>query len=229
MKNKLRNVFDIETGPLPEGEIAHLAPAFAAPGNYKDPEKIAANLAEQKAAWLARGALSPITGRVLAIGIKPAGEAPSFLEAPTADDEPALIAAFWHYLEHGTADHSDYVRLLGWNIEGFDLPFLVKRSWKHRIPVPMRILMSGRYLGPRFIDLMKTFQAPNFKEPFTSLGVAAGFLGVGAKSGSGADFAALYAKDRPAALAYLANDLALTEAVGDVLIPEAIQDAARIA
>jgi hypothetical protein len=221
----MRNVFDIETGGLPEAEIGHLAPAFAAPGNYKDPEKIAANIAEQRAKWLERAALSPITGRILAIGVKPAGRNPIFLEAATPDEEPNLIAGFWQMI-----GERDYQRFMGWNIEGFDLPFIVKRSWKHRIPVPMGLVMSGRFLGPRFVDLMKTFQAPNYREDFTSLGTAAKFLGIGEKNGEGAHFAETYAKDRDAALAYLANDLALTEGLADVLSPAVDSgDLARIA
>ena len=216
MKTAIRNTFDAETGALPEAEIIHLAPAFAAPSNYKDPEKIAAYVAEAKRKWIADAALSPITGRLLAIGVKPHGEAPFFLEAPTPEDEPNLIAGFWELL----SDASKFAKLAGWGIETFDLPFIIKRSWKHRIPVPMTtVLQNGRFLGPRFLDLMKIFQAPNWKEGFTSLDTAAQFLGVGKKNGEGAKFAETYAKDRAAAIAYLANDLTLTESVGDVLVP----------
>ena len=38
-------------------------------------------------------------------------------------------------------------------------------------------------------------------------------LGVGKKNGSGADFAATYATDKPKAIAYLKNDIALTRGV----------------
>lgn len=220
-----RNVFDIETAGFAEADIIHLAPKFEAPSNYKDPEKIAAAIAEQKANWLKRAALSPITGRVLAIGIKPRDAFPIIFEAPTPEDERSIIVGFWDYVKEGEF----WSAMEGWNVEGFDLPFLIKRSWKLRIPVPMALVMSGRYLAPRFVDLMRTFQAPNYREDFTSLDTAAKFLGVGAKTGSGAHFAETYATDRAAALAYLENDLSLTEAVSAVLIPDAVQDAARVA
>lgn len=225
MKKAHRNVFDLETAGFPEADIIHLAPKFEAPSNYKDPEKIAANLAEQKANWVKRAALSPITGRVLAIGIKPRDALPLIFEAPTPEDEGSLITGFWDYVNA----NEFWSTMEGWNVEGFDLPFLIKRSWKLRIPVPMALVMNGRYLSHRFVDLMKTFQAPNYREDFTSLDTAAKFLGVGAKTGSGAHFAETYVKDRAAALAYLENDLGLTEAVADVLIPDAVQDAARVA
>ena len=41
-QSKMKYIFDIETGPLPEAEIMQFAPEFAAPSNYTDPVKIAA-------------------------------------------------------------------------------------------------------------------------------------------------------------------------------------------
>ncbi|HWI60040.1 MAG TPA: hypothetical protein VNZ22_22630, partial [Bacillota bacterium] len=61
--------FDIETGALPAAEIANLMPAFdpteVKTGNLKDPDKIAAKLAEAEANhrrdFLDRAALDPLT------------------------------------------------------------------------------------------------------------------------------------------------------------------------
>ena len=70
-------LFDIETAPLPESELAALVPPFdpaeVRTGNLKDPDKIAAKLAEAEANhrrdFIERAALDPLTGRVLAIGL----------------------------------------------------------------------------------------------------------------------------------------------------------------
>lgn len=69
--------FDIETGPLPENELAALMPPFdpseVKTGNIKDPEKIAAKIAEaevnHKRDFIEKAALDPLTGRVVAIGL----------------------------------------------------------------------------------------------------------------------------------------------------------------
>lgn len=69
--------FDIETGPLPETELAAMVPAFdpaeVKTGNLKDRDKVAAKIAEAEAnhrrEFIERAALDPLTGRVLAIGL----------------------------------------------------------------------------------------------------------------------------------------------------------------
>jgi hypothetical protein len=213
-----RTLFDIETGPRDQQILAALMPAFSAPANYKDPEKIAANIAEQKNKWLEQAALSPVTGRVIVIGFQH-GTAPAvILEAASEADEARILAAFWAEVQrHPSREWA------GWNIHGFDLDFLVKRSWFHRLAVPMHLIMSGRYVASRWNDLMKAFQAPDWKAPFTSLEDAARFLEIdlgGKDDGVSARFAQVYAEDREKALAHARNDLRLAAAVGEVIAPE---------
>ena len=70
-------VFDIETGPLPESELAAVMPPFdpaeVKTGNLKDPEKVAAKIAEAEANhrrdFFDKAALDPLTGRVVAVGV----------------------------------------------------------------------------------------------------------------------------------------------------------------
>lgn len=209
--------FDIETAPRDLTILEKLVPTFTAPSNYKDPEKIAANIAEQKEKWFEKAALSPVTGRVLVIAYWPEDQtAPTILEAPTEADEPRILAAFWDEVR------SFQFRIWsGWNIGSFDLDFLIKRSWFHRVPVPMGAIMSGRYMASKWRDLMKVFQTTNFKAEYTSLQDAAEFLGVGTKDADGSkNFAALYAADPEKARAHVTNDLALVHAVGGVIDPD---------
>lgn len=215
-----RNACDIETGALPLAEIIHLKPQFAAPGNYKDPVKIAESIAAQEAQWLEKAALSPLTGRVLVIGVKPFGpHSPQFFEG----DERAMLAEFWNVVGIG----HDFVEWYGHNLSFFDLPFLIKRSWLHGLPVPLSILFesNGRYFnGRRFKDTMTTFQCGN-RQDFVSLNTVGKFFGLGGKAEeNSANFAALYATDREAALAHLARDLELTEGIASRMF--AIQEAA---
>jgi Predicted 3'-5' exonuclease related to the exonuclease domain of PolB len=199
-------IFDIETGPRPRDEIAHLCPVFEAPASYKDPEKIAAAIFAKEAAWYADAALSAVTGRVLAIG---------YLDALTDElgyfataDEAADIAAFWNLIAPGGYLNAD---LVGFNSNSFDLPFLVRRSWALGVTPPTEFT-SGRWLPSGCRDLIDVWRVGNRQEHI-GLDQLARYLGLPGKSGSGADFARLWEVDAPAALAYLAQDLTVTRNV----------------
>ena len=201
---------DIETGALPLAEIAHLKPAFSAPGNYKDPYKIAENIAEQEARWFEKAALSPLTGQILVIGIKPFGLPVRYLEGP----ETGILADFWQ-------EFGDGVELDKWHghaITGFDLPFIIKRSWLHGITVPMSLLFTngGRYINDRrFVDTMTAFQCGD-RNDFVGLDRVAKFFGLPGKTEDlGAQFAEIYRTDRARALAYLGRDLEIVENVSN--------------
>jgi hypothetical protein len=209
-------LFDIETGPSPREQIADLCPDFEAPANYRDPDKVAAYIAEKREAWFADAALSALTGRVLAIGYMDLHDRQPAPAIFATGDEPADLEAFWA-LTAGC-------EILGFNSNTFDLPFLIRRSWHHRIPIPVD-LHRGRYLPSRCIDILDSWRC-GVREDRTSLDKIARHLGVGRKTGHGADFARLYAEDRPAALDYLTQDIRLTHAVALALglIPQPCTD-----
>lgn len=201
-----RTYFDIETGPRPEAELHPMMPEFSAPANYSDPVKIAASIEKQKAAWLDKAALCATTGRVLAIGTRKDGENTIF----ASGDEKHELASWWATVEQCARDGAV---LVGFNIGRFDIPFLVRRSWVLGVPVPVGIF-TGRYLNHHvFLDLYEEWQCGDRTESI-SLKRLAEFLGVGTKDANGgAAFAEKWVTDRKAAIAYLENDLALTEAV----------------
>lgn len=193
------HIVDIETGPA--DAIDQFAPEIEAPSNYKDPAKIEAYKAEKLREWKDSAALSAITGKVLAIGLRYQGE---FI--PLIGDEATVIKEFWQRVTRNGAFIAD---LIGFNNASFDIPFLVRRSWKLGVDVPST-LVNGRYLNSRIIDLMQVWKCGDYQAS-VSLDKLARYLGVGEKSGSGAEFAALLATDKPKAIEYLANDLLLTE------------------
>lgn len=194
--------FDIETAPLPAEEIEYLLPEFSAPANYKDPDKIAASIAEQKVIWLERGALSPMTGRVLAIGLMEAGSDEVLIHH--GDDEAALLKAFLD-------DAGDFIGgpLVGWNVKGFDIPFVSRRLWRYGMrPPKWWTTRPGWGKEPMVIDLMEEWKCGDYKAPHTKLDHAAKFLGLDGKTGAHAkDFGKLYIEDRESALAYLKRDV----------------------
>jgi hypothetical protein len=198
--------FDIETAPLPESELIAQMPEFSAPGNYKDPEKIKANIAEQQQRWLQDGALSALTGQVLCIGAMD-GEAMGLWDA--GPGEAAMLESWWKKV----ADQIRSGRLMvGYCCKTFDLPFLIRRSWKHGVNVPYCIF-KGRYFADEIVDVAEQWGCGN-RDPRDriSLDSISKFLGIGAKNGTGKDFAALWATDKQAASEYLKNDLKLTQA-----------------
>lgn len=204
-------LFDIETAPLPESDINNLVPEFEAPGNYKDAEKIKANLAEQRAKWLEKSALSPVTGRVDAIGIlRLDQEHPDSIYVGVDEhDERSALTEFWDCVRTHLENHI----FIGFNCHKFDLPFLIRRSWKHGVRVPLGV-QEGRYFGRNFTDLMESWALGN-REERISLGNLAAYLGVGTKEGSGKDF---YALPIEAKKAYLTNDLKLTREIARKLL-----------
>lgn len=205
-------IFDIETGALPRAEIAHLAPVFEAPGNYKDLEKIAAYIHGKEAEWYQSAALSALSGRVLAIGILDAHR-PEESQFFASGNEAQDLIDFWSYI----ATEGGYLKvdLVGFNSNSFDLPFLIRRSWALGIRPP-RELTQTRYLPSNCRDILDIWRCGN-REDRVSLDRLAKFLGVGAKTGNGADFASLWSTDPVSALAYLENDLRLTLACAEKL------------
>jgi hypothetical protein len=203
----MTTIIDIETTGLPADKIAHLAPEFTAPANYKDADKIAANIAEQRTEWLKRAALSPLTGKIVAIGFKEPNAKPLIL----TDNESYMLRYFWErYNKDADA------KFIGHNILGFDLPFIIRRSWALGVKVPPTV-NSGRYLNDRrFLDTMTTFQCGNRTEKFFGLDTVARFMGFAGKTEKiGADWFAIFQSDPERALDYLKADL---QAVEDIAL-----------
>jgi hypothetical protein len=211
-------IFDVETGPLAEGELSALLPPFdpaeVKTGNLKDPAKIAEKIAEAEANhrrdFFDKAALDPLTGRVIAIGMLDLETDKFFIIGH--DHEARTLTEFW---EASQGEMGRLNSMLGFNIFNFDLPFLIRRSWKHRIKVPFGI-RRGRYWGDQLVDLRDAWQLGD-RQAKGSLDSIARHLGVGAKNGEGKAFAELWLNDRPKAEAYLRNDIQLTAKVADAL------------
>lgn len=188
-------VIDIETCAAPDA--TDYMPTFTAPSNYKDDAKIAESIARQQADWIANSALSALTGQILAIGVRVPGlnDGSNFF---LYGDERDLLKSFW---EQWLFDPE--CLKVGHNIFDFDLPFLQRRAWKHGIATPPIDLARVR-------DTMRMWSCGVYGQRIT-LDHLAQHLGVGRKTGDGEHFAALYSQNRDEALAYLGNDLELTE------------------
>lgn len=215
------------------------------PGNLKDAAKVAAKIEEARAAHAAtlaefdagfpamleqeqqrrerevvsRAALKAETGRVLAIGywrgdVSDGDQFHIDGEQSGADDEPLVIERFWKRYHKLAAAKA---KLVGFNIHGFDLPFLVRRSYILGVTVPESVLVQGRYWSDTFVDLMARWQCGQFRDQYIKLDTLARCLGLPGKNGDGAEFARLWLgseEERQQAVAYLRNDLVMTAEVG---------------
>jgi hypothetical protein len=237
-------VFDIETGPLPAEQLRNIVAPFSRPphpGEF-DPrtvkygqakkEDVRAEIlkrAETKHAeavqnyetdverleseyWSkieSEAALSAITGQVLVIGYR--GERVLIDGVGGAIGEELILTRFWGQYKKLRADGR---RMIGFNISGFDIPFLIQRSWILGIPVP-DTLFSGpqRYLDQMFVDLLKVWKGGSYQGG-AKLDEIAKACGIGGKPDgiSGADFHRLYSDPdtQPIAIEYSKNDLDMT-------------------
>ena len=140
--------FDIETAVHPDA--ASFLPEPSAPANYKDPDKIAQYVAEKKSEQLAQAPLDADLGQVIAISLQSGLEMPAkvcLVGDTDTPDESTLIRWFWK--EYASADgHS-----CGYNITGFDLPYLLRRSFDLGIQVPIQPRLAKFQTEPT-TDLM---------------------------------------------------------------------------
>jgi uncharacterized protein YprB with RNaseH-like and TPR domain len=194
--------FDIETEGLPKAELLKNAPEFKAASNLKDPIKVRESIAQKQQDYLDEAALSAITGRVLCVGIIHKGN----FSVIHNDDEARLLADFWDF---ATDEKQLARRMVGFNTHAFDLPFLIRRSWKLDVQVPEGI-RRGRYFNDNQVDLRVEWQCGD-RQAHGSLDAVSRHLGIGQKNGDGAEFAALWHTNRAQALAYLENDVRLVE------------------
>lgn len=234
----LEEMFDFDSTKVKGFELVGrpFDPAGVKVGNLKDQTKIDAKIAEKKAehekavadatayqavareeAWLAfveRAPLSAVTGCVLAIGYARGGQVeldwqidPGGLAA-----EHGLLTRLWTRFRC-CLDASS--RLIGHNIYGFDLPFLVRRSWLLGVEIPPEVFTfnGGRWQWHGlFVDTMTAWSCGVYGERI-GLDRAAQFFGTDRKTGHGADFHRRFngtPEERKAALDYLEQDLAAT-------------------
>lgn len=202
--------FDIETEGLPDAVDAMDPAEFAAPSSWKDPEKIAAKVQENKDKAKRQAALSAITGRVLAVGYAMEDEPVQILEGEERDMLDQLFVVMKHTVNHGG-------RIFGFNIIGFDLPFLAQRGAISGATLPLALysFYRGRFnwcdsfqdLQLRWLAGQRDFSGHNLKSIARLLKLPV------QKSGDGAAFSGLYHDDHDKAIEYLKTDVELVRAL----------------
>jgi len=239
--DELEDLFEFDETKAKGFELldADFNPADVKLGNLKDKQKIKdkinaeerkfneakanarASIAQaREEAWLKlvdRAALSPLTGRVLAIGVWASTgslEPALYLRGePGYESESSLLAEWWQVVRDAIRSDS---KLIGFNSDAFDLPFLVRRSWKLGVVVPPEVIVAGRW-HRCFVDLMRQWACGVYGER-VSMDRLAAYLGCTRKNGEAAEFARLFQgsdEERKQAVEYLRNDLRMTMDVAD--------------
>ena len=204
--------FDIETAPLMASEMNERMPTFKPRANLKDEAKIEADIKEKREKFFDDAALSPFTGRVCAYGYASGEDKKVTLVHYNGreEDEKAILTKFWN-LYVNTED-----TFVGFNINNFDLPFLIRRSYVHDLTMPRDIYnpVYRRY-GSRFIDMMDYWRLTNHQERI-SLSNFAVHVGLTPKEENGAFFHEWIKgneDDVKKAEDYLTNDVELKRSV----------------
>lgn len=200
-------------------------------GNIKDPAKIKekidaareaheasvrryeSDLAAARDAWWSAAkssaALSPLTGRVLAVGYFSTDTGRTILDVD--DDESGMLGRFWgQYTKAKQAGR----KMVGHNIHGFDVPFLARRAWMIGYDIPAGVLDRGKWLDTTtFVDTMQLWGFGN--RDAVKLDTLARAMGAGGKPEGvdGSMFSELLKTDPAKAREYLANDLQMTAKV----------------
>ena len=141
-------VLDLATCPI-DGAAGFIEEP-SAPANYKDPEKIAAYVAEAKAERLSKAALDPDLGRISAIGYRLTDTVgPSIDGVSPCKSEGQERHVLQQVSDWFDSGHKDYCRLIGFNALKFDWPFLMRRARYLGVNIDINL---DRYKTPH-IDL----------------------------------------------------------------------------
>lgn len=188
---------DIETGgldlPFDESKVKF--------GNTKDPAKREMKIIREKLKWQKKQALDSLTGEVLLVCIGRKGSYSDY-----HGDESDILERTWSAIDYALGRGH---RIVGHNLFGFDLPFLVRRSYLYGIKVPVSVFNhTYRRWNEGFVDTMKMWALSDY-QCFISLNELDRFLG-GPGVGKGDNFLELWEEDQLAAITYCHDDIDAT-------------------
>lgn len=172
-------------------------------------------------------ALSPLYGSIAAIGFQEmdsSEDEPFSVEMSFSDDisEKQTIMHLLQYLENYGATHNRGHKIVGFNSEGFDWPFIFWRAIKCGIP-RMKLMNAGFEVGKWGIrpcgsedlyHIMKNL--PSRGGTPSNLDVMAKSLGLKGKNGNGKNFDAMSRSDQEK---YLKQDVEQTLTIARMVLP----------
>ena len=168
--------------------------------------------------FVAKAALKPETGSVLCIGF---AYEDSDDVTVLSGSEAEILRNFWQLYSRVFTDNQS---IIGWNILDFDLPFLIRRSWKHSINIPKQLFNShGRLSDSTFCDLKKIYACGVYGEHHSLDTAAKHILGRGKSDQevTGAEFWRFWEgtpEQQALARQYLTNDVLLVKGLAEFML-----------
>lgn len=201
---------DLETLPSdPDGWVPR--EPIEAPANYKDPEKIAAYVAAKSDEAHAKTSFDVHQGRLLCIGYALDDDPPNVSYHP--EDVPRMLTDLHDAFREGLRRGNGRCAIVGFNIAGFDAPWIWRLAVKHRHPLAQ--VFPFTKWGDGLVDVMLLWSATNPRE-FAKLSTIAAFLDLAGKPEgiTGASVWPMYQEGRHAEIrAYCAGDVETVRAV----------------
>lgn len=144
---------DIETIPTDDPDVVkRLICEIEAPGNYKDPEKINEYKLMKSSEVVAKTALDGAYGRIAVIGFAFDDEDPVTYKLNDFSSEKAMISTYFEIVGYRCVGRRPTV--VGHNIVGFDLRFVLQRALVHGLRVPAWFPIDPKPWGDEVIDTM---------------------------------------------------------------------------
>jgi predicted PolB exonuclease-like 3'-5' exonuclease len=144
-------ILDMETVAIPNA--ADYVEPVSAPANYKDPEKIAAYIAEAQQAQTAKAALYPYTARIVALGWCDETDDVEHVELVNNEATEARVLGEW-WPRVWDRSRNVMARIVTFNGRRFDLPLLMVRSRLLGVPCPDLNLDRYRSPHPDLFDVL---------------------------------------------------------------------------
>lgn len=143
--------------------------------------------------------LNPIDSKIIALGIRYNGQNRVFL----GEDEKKLLEDFWN--EWKSIKKNDSIKVVGFNINNFDLPFITTRSLICNVIISPFLIKST-------IDLREKINAYRYGKSRGKLKDFASLIGLPTKTIEGKDIAKLYIEKKYDLIKeYLINDLEIID------------------
>ncbi len=174
----------------PSETASDFMPTIEAPSNYKDLTKIDAYIDERVSKFLSKAALDALTGRILGLTLysRVGSQAATMhrlvdtsrlplhegVQYEFSDAESGNSQTFFACEEDLLKDVAAFLPacggLIGHNLHGFILPFLVRRMLRFRIEIPERFLPRPRYFDQSTaFDTAKAWAMGKKDDEFTSM------------------------------------------------------------
>lgn len=138
-------VLDIET--VANEELVDLLPEVEAPSNYKKPESIKRYKEQKRKEQIEKMPLDIDFAKLRAVGLAWGLDSdPVAYIVNNEKDECEILKLLWKLINSGK-------KIIGYNIAGFDLPIILRRSWV--LGIRPEIVHDFSRNSPKVVDLMQ--------------------------------------------------------------------------